>query len=396
MLKDYSIFIARYYPFLFFGFLMMVLCGFGQTFFIGAYGDAIRTHFSLSHAQFGGIYASLTCISAVLLFWSGKFIDHMALRTYVTYVLCGLGVGCVLIGSAPHIALFIIGLLLVRHCGQGLCAHSAMTTVGRSYGAHRGKAAALVLFGLSAAEGGFVSFALLAIAWIGWQQSWLIYGGVVFIIMLPLIRFLTRFEPPPHSADTSTVQQADRRDVLRDKRFYMILPLYTAPPFLFTGTFFHHGALLHERGWAVDSLALAFFLFALAKISTAPFMGKCVDRFSAQTMLPMSGLFLFASLFMLVLPFESIFTFYTYMLVAGVSVGLNGTISGGLWAELYGTAHLGAIRSLISPITVFSTALSPVLFGLLLDLHINFTQIIMGGLIYSLCAIVLVIYVKRT
>ena len=38
-----------------------------------------------------------------------------------------------------------------------------------------------------------------------------------------------------------------------------------------------------------------------------------------------------------------------------------GPVSGGLWPELFGTGHLGAIRSLTSPIAIFATAAAPVL-----------------------------------
>ena len=42
-------------------------------------------------------------------------------------------------------------------------------------------------------------------------------------------------------------------------------------------------------------------------------------------------------------------------------------LRGALWAELYGVAHLGAIRALTVSLMVLSTALAPGLMGWLID-----------------------------
>jgi MFS family permease len=38
-----------------------------------------------------------------------------------------------------------------------------------------------------------------------------------------------------------------------------------------------------------------------------------------------------------------------------------------LWAELYGTEHLGSIKSLITSLIVIATAISPMMLGFCLD-----------------------------
>ncbi len=42
-----------------------------------------------------------------------------------------------------------------------------------------------------------------------------------------------------------------------------------------------------------------------------------------------------------------------------------------MWAEVYGVAHLGAIRALASALMIFSTALSPAALGWLIDFGIS-------------------------
>ena len=54
-----------------------------------------------------------------------------------------------------------------------------------------------------------------------------------------------------------------------------------------------------------------------------------------------------------------------------------------LLAERYGTSWLGEIKALAMPINVFASALSPVLMGILIDLHFQLDDIIL--MLASLC-----------
>ena len=73
-----------------------------------------------------------------------------------------------------------------------------------------------------------------------------------------------------------------------------------------------------------------------------------------------------------------------FMVMAGLTSGIFGPIIGALWAELYGVLHLGAIRAMASAIMVFSTGLSPVGMGLLIDRQVTMATI--SGLCFAFVA----------
>ena len=141
---NYFAFIRAHYLFLLFGFLMMGLSNFGQTFFIALYSNEIRALFNLSNAGFGGLYSTMTLLSAAVMLYSGRFIDAWPLRRFTLFVLGGLALGCLIMASAQHIITLAAALFLLRHFGQGLSSHTGMTTAGRSFAANRGQA---VFFG---------------------------------------------------------------------------------------------------------------------------------------------------------------------------------------------------------------------------------------------------------
>lgn len=57
-----------------------------------------------------------------------------------------------------------------------------------------------------------------------------------------------------------------------------------------------------------------------------------------------------------------------------------------LWPELYGAAHLGAIRAVVTAAVVLSTALAPGLVGILLDAGLALSTQLHAMVIYCLAA----------
>ena len=85
-LADYLDFLRRNPSLAAFGFITAFGSSFGQTFFIGVLSPTIQTEFSLSHTEWGSIYLLGTLASALVLPWTGKQIDRIALRTYALLV----------------------------------------------------------------------------------------------------------------------------------------------------------------------------------------------------------------------------------------------------------------------------------------------------------------------
>lgn len=386
----YLAFIRREYRFLLFGFLMLGFSNYGQTFFIALYSAEIRADFNLSNAGFGAIYAAMTLLSAVVMVFSGRLIDEWPLRRFVTFVLLGMAVGCAAMGFASHIVGLCVALFVLRHFGQGLSSHTGLTAAGRAYDKNRGKAVSLVQMGFAGFESFFPLLAVGLIAAVGWQQSWFVYAVGLVVVALPVQLFLSGAEPQKKSpdtqieADTGSVPDADRRAVLRDKRFYMVMPLNLSSPFILTGMFFHQVQLAETRGWDVAILASTFSLYAGMKVVSALVAGPLVDRYSAKRLVPFLPIPLMLALALISLPFNlfGALTPFVYMALIGIHLGSAGPVNGGLWPELFGTKHLGAIRSMVSPIIVAATAAATILFGALLDASVSFPTLAMSGIIY--------------
>jgi MFS family permease len=397
---SYFSFIAAHYRFLLFGFFMMGLSNFGQTFFIALYSHEIRAAYDLSNAGFGGLYSAMTLLSAFVMVVSGRYIDRWPLWRFTLFVLTGLAIGCVVMGLGQHIFILALALFLLRHFGQGLSSHTGMTTAGRSFDKNRGQAVSLVQLGYAGFEGFFPLMAVALIAWVGWQESWLVFAAVLLLLAVPMQLALSRAEPKQTASEDmedAPAPSSDRGDVLRDRRFYMVLPLYLAPPFFLTGMFFHQVQLAEARAWSLEALAAAFTLYAFAKVTISLLSGPSIDRFSALRILPFTAVPLLLA-FALLLFSENLFggwTPFVYMGLIGINLGMAGPVSGGLWPELFGTAHLGAIRSLTSPIVITSTAAAPVMFGAAIDAGVRFDALSLIAIGFIVFAAALAFWVPK-
>ena len=160
-----------------------------------------------------------------------------------------------------------------------------------------------------------------------------------------------------------------------------------APGFVVTGFFFHQVHMADAKGWSLPWLATTFFGFALSVVATSTFTGPMVDRYRASKLLPFYLPPLGVAMLILML-FDHPSSALGYMVAAGMTVGAGNTLLISIWAEVYGTANLGAIRSLVHALMVAISALSPFVFGELFDIGVTIETVACACLIYIIAATV--------
>ncbi len=354
------------------GALLMFWSSFGQTYFIGLFAGDIRAEFGLSHGDFGLIYMAGTIASAATMVWIGSTVDRHPPALVASLVIIGLAVTCLamsLAGSAVMLLALIFGLRLF---GQGMMPQVAFTSTGRWFAANRGRAVAIVALGFDTAVALLPALAVLVSALVGWRQTWALGALVLLVFALPAIRMLYAVERTPSAIQAEIdrsrppVRDWTRGQVLRDAAFWLINLGMLAPPFIGTAIMFHQIHLVETKGWEVGLFASAYPLFASTTVVSALVLGWAIDRWGAVRLLPgvllpmAVGLFVLAGL-------SGPVAIPVFMVLFGVNSAFTSTLNGALWPEAYGTRHLGAIRSVIMALMVFSSALGPGFVGLLID-----------------------------
>ncbi|WP_295718533.1 MFS transporter [uncultured Halovibrio sp.] len=357
-----------------FALLATALSGFGQTFFISIFGSSLRDTFELSNATYGTYYSLATLCSAIVLVRLGTIVDRWSLANTITLALGLLGASALMLGTAAHWLLLIPGFFLGRLGGQGMMTHIGFTAASRYFDRDRGKIMALTVSGLPLSEALLPATGGLILAAWGWRSPWLLAAAFLFLLALPLMRWLARDARHPsefrsHAHDDDDGASASgftRRQALRDPGLYMALPGVLAVPFTVTAILFHQTAIAEIRGWSLEHIALAFSGYALGHFLMLFVAGPLVDRIGARRSLAM-GLYPMVAGLVVMAMTHAVWTPFLYLALTGMSQGFAGTAGNALWPERYGVAHIGSIRSLAQAAMVLSTSASPALAGLALD-----------------------------
>ena len=215
-----------------FGFIFTFFSSFGQSFFLGLFNSSIRETLSITHGQFGSIYASATLLSSFLLIWVGKKIDDINIFKFAFYVTLLLSFSCFFFSKISSIAFLFIAVFLMRFSGQGLMSHTATTTITRYFLKSRGKALSIGWFGLSTAEFILPVLIVYLLTITAWQNIWLSIS-ILVLFCLPCASFLlikkldfdSREEFETNDLKKKEIKQWKRIEVIKDYRFYIILSL---------------------------------------------------------------------------------------------------------------------------------------------------------------------------
>ncbi len=367
MYRAYLEVLARHRGVVAFGFLATFFTNFGQTYFFGFYGAHFREAFDLSNAGFGTIYSGVTLCSALAIIAVGHVIDKVRVAPYAVLLCLLLALGCVLISTATLLPVFILGLWLVRFLSHGVMGHMSSTVVTRYVENGRGRGLSLASMGYPAGEILFPMMVTGLLLIVSWREAWLLYGMVYLFVALPLFYWFSKglllVETP---LEEGVLQDKELGDVLRDPIFWLVLVATMLMPFLLTGVFFHQQWLMEDMGLSVQLFALAFICYGISSMISGVVSGHVVDTLGAVFLLRVFLVpFIIATVIFVLFPHA--ISLIVFMVAAAVTSGTLVPTRGSFLADRYGVRHLGAIKSLMTSSMVFATALSPALFGVIID-----------------------------
>ena len=208
------------------------------------------------------------------------------------------------------------------------------------------------------------------------------YVSIIIILILPIFAFLTvkeisfssREKKKKNKNGSINIKSWTRSEVLKDFKFYTMLPSLLAQAFIITGIVINQSFIIESKGWGEYTIAKAFMLYSAFTVITLFLSGLLVDKFTSRKILPYLNIPLLISLIILLI-LKQPFSAYIFMSLLGVTNGLTNVLLSSLWAEIYGVNYLGSIKALTGSLMVFSTALATAIFGSLIDLGYSIENI---------------------
>lgn len=369
-----------------FGFGTTLCTSFGQTFFISLFVPALVAALPISVGSFGSVYATGTLIGAVLLPFIAAYYDTTPLAVYTRRVFWGLGAASLLLAVTVHPLMLVFAIAGLRLGAPGLTTHIATTTMAKGFAKRRGVALGFSSLGFPTGEAVLPPLTAALLIFVDWRTIW-VGIAVLYFFALPAgatwlinrARFATFVAPDFEAAKPSGLHNliSAFRVMTTDRRFWWLLPVQMLLPMLMTATFLYQAPIAASKGWSTGFMASLFTVFALTKAITALISGQRIDRDGAIRLVGWIAMPAALGFIILALnnhPAAAVLFFA----LAGLTGGSAGNVLTAIWAEIYGTEQLGAIKGLTNSLAVIASAIGPAIAGLLIQLDVGFPAMLVG------------------
>jgi len=338
----------------------------GRTQGLGLITEYLVRDFHLDHVGIADISLWATLIGSAFCLPAGWIIDRCGLRATTISILLPLAaVAFVLSISFNSVALLFVLVLLSRGLGQSALSVASITAVGKSVS--RGEGWAMGVY--SALFSILYALAFVAIGWAtdthSWRFAWCgVAIGLVIVAVLTacFLREPARAAERANSATAPAAPSLTLGEALRTRVFWVFGGATALFALVYAGIGLFNQAIFAEHGFD----ATTYHHFAAVSALWALTGQMLCGWLSLHKPMPrlLAGALLLLGLGLVALPqLQNRTELWIFAGAFGLAVGFVTVIFFAVWGRAFGQAHLGRIQGAAQMVTVFASAVGPLLFA---------------------------------
>ena len=336
--------------------------------FIKPMGDELQ----IGRSFFGWAQTARQLVGGLTSPWMGIWVDKYGSRIILPLATLITGMGLILLGfnSSGILMIIIFGFIGITSLG-GPGALITTVPISKWFVSKRGKALAITSLGVPIGAMIFVPLTQYLIDFSGWRNTWIIFGLLAIIIIIPPSLVLLRRQPEdigllPDGEKSSEKNYIDSEvswefsEAIKTSVFWRITICLTVIS-MATGTIaIHRIPAFMDRGLDPQLIAWSTAFDAVcAGISTFT-VGNLVRRVGIRILGTISFLFLAFASWITIYAF-TFFEIFISMAIFGLGIGGLMFIHSFIWADYFGRKNLGQIRGKVTPfILIIGGAGAPV------------------------------------
>ncbi|MCT8137139.1 MFS transporter [Anaerobacillus sp. CMMVII] len=391
--------------------LAIFFSGPGQTFSISIFIDAYLEHFGWSSTLVSTMYLFATLLAGFLLFIVGRLVDKYGQRRMTVLVASLLGVACVFNSFLLGPTMLFIGFFMLRLFGQGSLTLIPGTLIPQWFVGKRGRALSFMAFGSFLSAAALPPFNAWLIGKVGWQASWLVWAGLLFLIFVPLAFLFIRNKPedvglhPDNLSDEEvSVRGSEKsaiheeawtlKEAMRTKVLWLLLFCVAVPSMVNTGIVFHFVPILAESEIGRTQAAFILSIMAMVSFPITFLAGFIVERVKANYVLSLAFLGQICIMVLLVQT-DSYTTAILFGVARGIVGGFEAISLGIIFPNYFGRANIGSIKGISSTIMVIGSAFGPLPFALAYDRFGSYQEIIYLMMVFPLAAAIFAFVARK-
>jgi MFS family permease len=340
----------------------------GRTQGLGLITEPLLRDLGLDRVVYADINLWATLLGAAFCLPAGWLFDRLGLRLTTASILVLLGaVVWRMSAHAGSIAIFFILVLLTRGLGQSALSVASLTIVGKSSGRRVGLAMGIYSALVTILFVGAFQIVGHTVIGQGWRRAWAEIAWVLLAGVTPLTVLLLReVKTPGAGATLEAIEVAPEglnlAQALRTPAFWVFGGATALYGLVASGLGLFNQAVLAERGF--DPKTYYSFLSGTTAIGLAGQLlcGWLSTRYSMPRLLALA--MALYSLGLAILPLiRTIPQLGACAVLVGLSGGFITVLFFAIWSHAFGSLELGRILGAAQMLTVFASAVGPLLFA---------------------------------
>ena len=364
----------------------------GQTIGVSAFTESLLKDLNIDRDELSLAYMVGTVISSVFLPWAGRVYDQKGVRPVATFAAIALGGVLVFFSQLdtvvnylsvelkviPRFFILFMGFLFLRFFGQGVITMVSRNMVMKWFDQRRGLASGFsnvfVSLGFSYAPA-LLSFLIISY---DWHKAYLYLACIVGAVFPIIVLVFFRNSPQEHGLRPDgdflqasktkhsmfkVVKEHTSKEVLRSYSFWVFAGMLAMQGLYITGFTFHVVSLFASSGWDQEAAFAVFQPIAVVAVITTLIFSSMSDYITLKYLLYIKGFGAFLGIGGVILLDEWDGAYLLIWIGHGMMTGLYSILNSVVWPRYFGLKHLGAISGQSVRLTVFGSAIGPILFS---------------------------------
>ena len=346
----------------------------GRTQGLGLVTEPLLTDLQLDRVSYATMNLWATLIGSLFCLPCGRLVDLYGARRVLTFVLFALGATVLAMSNAAGATAMAIAITLTRGFGQSALSVVSLALVGKWFG--RRLNYAMGLFSLLVGIGFIAAFPGVgaAVLGVGWRASWAGIGWTLLLLVAPLAWLIVRDGPADRRREFGYEDApAEERltdltldDALRSSAFWLFAISSSMFGLVYSGISLFNQSILEQRGFDATVYHKVLVISTMLGLVANFAGGWLAMRWPIQRLMGIGMAVLSGAL--LALPHV---TTQAHVVGYGVAMGIAGgvvtVVFFSVWGKVYGRSHLGKIQGAAQMMTVFASAIGPLLLARTLD-----------------------------
>ena len=340
----------------------------GRTQGLGLITEPLLADLRLDRVAYATINLWATLIGALFCLPCGRLTDRFGSRIVLTAIALALGATVLGMSATMGLAGLCIGITLSRGLGQSALSVVSLALVGKWF--RRRLNVAMGVYSLLIGMGFIAAFPAVgqAVLKVGWRHAWSWVGWFLLLALAPLAALTVRSNPEDHGLrldgdieePSSHLYDLTVWDALRSPAFWTFALSSSLFGLVYSGIALFNQSILEQRGFDATTYHTVLVISTMLGLIANFAGGWLASRWSIQKLMGLGMAALACAL--LALPLVRT---YTHVILYGAAMGISGgvvtVVFFSVWGQAFGRSHLGRIQGCAQTMTVFASAVGPLL-----------------------------------